>query len=150
MESDGDAMGYRNVSDPHGIPQTELEVSIRSLWASVLRVSEGSLGMEDDFYAAGGDSVSAIHLARAAREASLQLPATDIIRNPTIRAMAKIAESAVLDHEFDEDEIPSMSLDEMAPHDLTLLDLDNAGLDRLKGELLERHGLCARLAIVKF
>ena len=147
-EGNGNAIGYQDVSDPNSIPQTEVEVAIRSLWASILRISEGSLGMEDDFYASGGDSVSAIRLARAAREAGLQLPATDIIRNPTIRAMAKIASSAVLDHEFDDDDIPSTSLDQMVPHDLTLLDIDSAGLDLLKEELLEKHGLPARSVFV--
>ena len=136
-------------SDYYDIPQTKAEITIRSLWASVLRLNEESLGLEDDFYTHGGDSVSAIRLARAAREAGLQLPATDIIRNPTIRAMAKIAESAELDHEFDEDDMPSMSLDQMAPHDLTLLDIDSAGLERLKEELLEKHGLCARLVVAR-
>lgn len=140
LESEGkdSAMEYQDV------PQTELEAEIRTLWASILRLNEGSLGMDDDFYASGGDSVSAIRLARAAREAGLQLPATDIIRNPTIRAMAKIAESAVLNHEFDDDDTPSISLDQMTPHDLTLLDIDSAGLERLRKELLDKHGLCAR------
>ena len=143
-------MGYhQDLSDPYDIPRTEAEVTIRSLWASVLRLNEGSLGMGDDFYASGGDSVSAIRLARAAREVGLQLPATDIIRNPTIRAMAMIAESAVLNHEFDDDDTPSMSLDKMAPHDLTLLDIDSAGLVQLKEKLLEKHGLCARLVVAR-
>ena len=147
-EENDNAMGYQDVADPHNVPQTEVEARIRSLWASVLRLNEGSLSMEDDFYASGGDSVSAIRLARAAREAGLQLPATDIIRNPTIRAMSKIAEFAVLNHEFDDDDIPSMSLDQMVPHDLTLLDIDSAGLGRLKKELSDKHGLSARFVVV--
>jgi aryl carrier-like protein len=146
-EETGYGIGYQDVSDPSNVPQTEVEAEIRSLWASVLRLNEGSLNMEDDFYASGGDSVSAIRLARAAREAGLQLPATDIIRNPTIRAMAKIAETTVLNHEFDDDDTPSMSLDLMAPHDLTLLDIDSAGLERLKEELFEKHGLSARFVV---
>lgn len=92
-----------------------------------------------------GDSISAIHLASAARESGLQLLATDIIRNPTICAMAHIAESAVLNRDFDEDDMPSLNLAQMAPRDLTLLDLDDSGLDRLRDELLKKHGLSARL-----
>lgn len=75
---------------------------------------------DDDFYAAGGDSISAIHLASAA---GLQLQVTNTIRNPTVRAMAQIAESAILNRAFDDDGIPLMNLTQMAPHHLTSLDL---------------------------
>lgn len=142
--STGSILGDEHIIDPHATPQTQLQATIRSLWATVLSLNEGFLGIDDDFYAAGGDSIAAIHLAHAARKADLELPATDIIRNPTIRAMAHIAESAVLNHDFDDDDIPSMNFAEMAPHDLALLDLDNAGLDRLRNELQKKHGLSAR------
>ncbi|KAF8582905.1 acetyl-CoA synthetase-like protein [Ramaria rubella] len=79
-----------------------------------------------------GDSLSAIHLASAAREAGLHLLATDIIRNLTIRAMSKIAESAVVDHERD------------APEDLTVLTVDKPHLDFLRTKLLPDHGLSTR------
>ncbi|KAF8588131.1 acetyl-CoA synthetase-like protein, partial [Ramaria rubella] len=90
--------------DADAQPLTELQATIRSLWASTLRIPEASLRIDDDFYAAGGDSISAIRLATAAREAGIPLPATDIIRNPTIRAMTQIAESAVINHDYDDDE----------------------------------------------
>ncbi|KAF8581319.1 acetyl-CoA synthetase-like protein, partial [Ramaria rubella] len=122
---------------------TETQLAVRSLWASILRIREAPLRIDDDFYTMGGDSISAIRLASAAREAGLHLPATDIIRNPTIRAMAKIAESAVVDHEFDDDEAPSVTLDEMRPEDLTVLTVDEAHLDFLRVKLLPDHGLSA-------
>ena len=137
-----------DITSPRSGPKTELQAQIRSLWASLLRLNEGSLGIDDDFYTAGGDSVSAIHLARASRGAGIALSVTDIIRNPTVRAMAKIAESTVINHEFDDDEIPSKSLDQMAPDDLTLLDLDGIGLESLREELLEKHGLPDRKSVV--
>jgi hypothetical protein len=134
--------------DHRTTPQTELQGTIRSLWASVLRIDECSLGMDDDFYSVGGNSISAIHLARAARVARLHLPVIDIIRNPTIRAMAHIASSSLLDHDNrDDDDTPSNNLAEMAPHDLTLLDTDDAGLNRLKDELLHKHGLSPRSVV---
>ncbi|KAF8572685.1 CoA-dependent acyltransferase [Ramaria rubella] len=108
---------------------TELQVSIRSLWASILRISEASLRIDDNFYIVGGDSISAIRLASAAREAGLHLLATDIIRNPTIRAMAQIAQSTVINHDFDDDDTPTVTLAHMSPKDLTLLDVDEAQLD---------------------
>ncbi|KAF8574906.1 amino acid adenylation [Ramaria rubella] len=121
----------------------ELQATLRSLWASELRINENLLRIDDDFYIVGGDSISAIRLASAAREAGLHLPATDIIRNPTIRAMAKIAESAIIDREFDDDDVPSVSFDQMCPRDLTLLDLDQAQLNFLRDSLFPQHGLSA-------
>jgi hypothetical protein len=52
----------------------------------------------------------------------------------------------VLNHDFDDDDVPSVKLDQMTSHDLTLVDLDDAGLEHLKEELQEKHGLAARLA----
>jgi aryl carrier-like protein len=111
----------------------------------VLGCQESSLGLDDDFYAVGGDSISAVYIANAARTAGLQLLATDIIRNPTLRAMANIAEYIVTSHEFDEDDdIPSVTLDLMSPQDLTLLVLDQYTLDSLRDELLPKQGISAR------
>ncbi|KAF8573006.1 acetyl-CoA synthetase-like protein [Ramaria rubella] len=120
---------------------TELQATIRSLWASTLRIPEVSLHIDDDFYTAGGDSISAIRLASAAREAGIHLPATDIIRNPTIRAMTQIAESAAINHDYDDDDIPSVALDMMCPRDLTLLDFDQEQLDSLRDSSLPEHGI---------
>ncbi|KAF8587753.1 amino acid adenylation [Ramaria rubella] len=127
---------------------TEPQTTIRSLWAMVLRISEASLLIDDDFYTVGGDSIAAIRLAGAARERGLDLPATDIIRNPTIRAMAQIAESSAVNHDFDDDDTPSVTLDQMSTSDLTLLTLDQAQLDSLRENLLPQHGLSARLVIL--
>ncbi|KAF8580410.1 acetyl-CoA synthetase-like protein [Ramaria rubella] len=125
---------------------TEMQLAVRSLWASILGISEGPLRIDDDFYTMGGDSMSAIRLASAARKAGLHLPATDIIRNPTIRAMAQIANSAVVDHEFDDDEAPSVTLNEMGPEHLTMLSMNEAQLDFLRLKLLPDHGLFPKIA----
>ncbi|KAF8584773.1 acetyl-CoA synthetase-like protein [Ramaria rubella] len=136
------------VDEQEAAPLTGLQATIRSLLASTLRIPEASLRIDDDFYATGGDSISAIRLATAAREAGIHLPATDIIRNPTIRAMTQIAESAVINHDYDEDDIPSVALDQMCPGDLTLLDFDQAQLDALRDILLPRHGASVQDAYI--
>jgi hypothetical protein len=132
-------------ADTRVTPQTKLQGTIRSLWASVLHIDEGLLGMDDDFYSAGGNSISAIYLARAACASGLHLPVMDIIRNPTIRAMAQIAGSAALGGGGgDDDDTLLMNLAEMVPHDLTLLEVDDVGLHRLRDEILDKHGLSPR------
>lgn len=147
---EGDFLADYNTADLASTLQTELQATVRSLWASVLHIREGLLHIDDDFYTAGGDSILAIRLASAAREAGLHLLATDIIRNPTIRAMAEIATSSAIDHDFDDDDIPSMNLSQMKPLDLTLLDLDQDELDVLRNDLLPQHGLSARLVPTLF
>ncbi|KAF8572566.1 hypothetical protein K439DRAFT_1321050, partial [Ramaria rubella] len=43
-------------------PLTEMQLAVRSLWASILRIREAPLRLDDDFYTVGGDSISAIRL----------------------------------------------------------------------------------------
>jgi aryl carrier-like protein len=130
--------------DSSAAPKTDLHLAIRSLWAAILHLSPGSLGIDDNFYELGGDSISAIRLASAAREAGIHLVATDITEHPTIRAMAHISQSAIVNHDFDDDDIPSVMLEQMLPSDLTLMDLDQEGLDALRDDLLPKHNLFPR------
>ncbi|KAF8588133.1 hypothetical protein K439DRAFT_706650 [Ramaria rubella] len=123
------------------LPHTESQATIRTLWASVLHVNEGSLSVDVNFYVAGGDSILAIRLATLARQAGLSLLPTDIIRHPTIRAMAEIASAPSVFYEF-VDDTPSVTLERMTPTDLTLLNLDSEELDFLRNKLLPKHGLC--------
>ena len=114
------------------------------VWTSVLHIDEGLIGIDNDFYASGGDSISAIRLSSAARKAGLTLLATDIIRNPTIRTMAEVASSRINDEpELDDDEITS-TLDHMSLSNLSLLDIDQSGLDSLCRTLLLTHGLSSK------
>jgi aryl carrier-like protein len=127
-------------------PSNEVQATLRSLWAMILNLSEDSLSIDDDFYMMGGDSISAIRLASAAREAGIHLLATDIIQNPTILAMAHIAKSSAVNHNFDDDDAPSVEFEQMSPSDLTLMELDQQGLDVLRDHLLPKHSLSPRSA----
>ncbi|KAF8584772.1 CoA-dependent acyltransferase [Ramaria rubella] len=62
--------------------------------------------------------------------------------------MIQIAESAVINHDYDEDDIPSVALDQMCPGDLTLLDFDQAQLDALRDTLLPQHGASVQDAYI--
>ncbi|KAF8582016.1 hypothetical protein K439DRAFT_1662032 [Ramaria rubella] len=131
-------------SKPGAAPETECQAMLRSLWALILNLNEDSFSIEANFYAVGGDSISAIQLASLAQEASSTLLATDIIENPMIRTMAHITESSVINHDFDNDDVPSVSLDQMAPNDLTLMDLDRQRLDALRG-MANHSGIFAKV-----
>lgn len=131
-------------------PRDELQATLRTLWASILNIGEELLSIDVDFFAVGGDSISAIRLASAARDAGIHLQTTDIIQNPTIVEMARIARTAVMDYKFDDDETPSVTLDQMNPEDLTLLDIDKTRLDVFQKQLLSKHGLLPTYVYISF
>ncbi|KAF8577761.1 hypothetical protein K439DRAFT_1621864 [Ramaria rubella] len=69
----------QDVTNSYAIPQTKLQALIRTLWVRILQTHEAVLGLDDDFYRADGNSISAILLASSARQAGLHLLATNII-----------------------------------------------------------------------
>jgi hypothetical protein len=58
--------------------------------------------------------------------------------------MAQVAGSAVPHCDFDDDDISSITLDHMSPQRLTLLVLDQDGIDSFRDKLLPQHGISAR------
>lgn len=127
-----------------GVPHNEVQAALRSLWTFILDIEENALSIDDDFFMVGGDSISAIRLASSARGAGLSLSVANIIRNPTIRKMAQIAQSVVSDDNFDYDEIPSITLDLMSPADLPLLKFTSGELNTLREDLLPKYNLSPR------
>ncbi|TMR07685.1 amino acid adenylation domain-containing protein [Nonomuraea turkmeniaca] len=64
-------------------PSTPSEVRIAAIWANVLGTDD--LGVDDDFFALGGDSFMAV---RAVREIDPALRVIDLFTRPTIRELA--------------------------------------------------------------
>jgi acyl-CoA synthetase (AMP-forming)/AMP-acid ligase II len=68
-------------------PSTGLEAALVRIWADELDVTE--IGIDDDFAAAGGDSLSAVRVAVAAEElCGVTLGDQAVARSRTIRSMA--------------------------------------------------------------
>ncbi|MGN9783170.1 amino acid adenylation domain-containing protein [Nonomuraea sp. ZG12] len=70
-------------------PATENERVVCAAVASVLRRAE--VGVDQDFFALGGDSILAISLLSALRDAGLYVTATQIFTNSTVGALAAVA-----------------------------------------------------------
>ncbi|MGW2157746.1 amino acid adenylation domain-containing protein [Nonomuraea sp. NPDC001699] len=70
-------------------PRTPAEVRLAELWSSILGVS--GVGIDDDFFALGGDSFKAV---RAVRDSGIPATVLDLFKNPTIRAFATLDGSA--------------------------------------------------------
>ncbi|MBI0382863.1 AMP-binding protein, partial [Streptomyces albiflaviniger] len=67
-------------------PRTATERTLAAVWARILRVDR--VGMEDNFFSLGGDSILSIQLVSQARQAGLAVTSRDVYRHQTVAALA--------------------------------------------------------------
>ncbi len=70
-------------------PRTPAEVLLAGIWREVLRLDR--LGVHDDFFRLGGDSILSIQVVARARQAGLALTPRQLFENPTVAALAAVA-----------------------------------------------------------
>ncbi|MFD4393729.1 amino acid adenylation domain-containing protein [Kitasatospora sp. NPDC058478] len=71
-------------------PRTEREQVLTEILAEVL--GTGRVGIDEDFFALGGDSIRSIQVVSRARKAGLTLTTRDIFTHKTAAALAQVAE----------------------------------------------------------
>ena len=71
-------------------PSTALEAALADLWAAVLQVDVDLVGVRDNFFALGGDSILSIQLASRARRAGLRFTTKDLFLHQTIAELASV------------------------------------------------------------
>ncbi len=69
-------------------PRTPVETLLAKLWAEVLGVS--NVGVRDDFYELGGDSLRAVNVLQRTRELGLELPLQVLLGRHTIEELAEL------------------------------------------------------------
>ncbi|MGW4898739.1 AMP-binding protein, partial [Kitasatospora sp. NPDC004240] len=69
-------------------PRTPLEERLAAVWAEVLGLTQ--VGVEDSFFDLGGDSIRAVRLVGALREAGYDITIPDVFEQRTIAAMATV------------------------------------------------------------
>ncbi|MFI6099214.1 amino acid adenylation domain-containing protein [Lentzea sp. NPDC051213] len=84
------APDYSAASDTTRTPRTDQERLLCGVFAEVLGL--GDVGVEDNFFALGGDSIIAIQVVSRARAAGLRISARDMFVHRTVEALASIAE----------------------------------------------------------
>lgn len=67
--------------------ETKTEQQVAAIWARLL--GKETVSVQEDFFAAGGDSIKSIKLAARAQELGLPLEAADVFINRTIAAIAR-------------------------------------------------------------
>jgi amino acid adenylation domain-containing protein len=70
-------------------PRTEMEILLAELWSDALDVQP--IGVHDDFFELGGDSMHCIQIVSAARARGVELSARDLFVHPTIAGLATVA-----------------------------------------------------------
>lgn len=77
-------------------PRNEIERALARLWQETLHLD--SLSVWDNFFACGGDSLTAVQLIARIRQAfQVELPLGSIFREPTIAEQAILVENLLLD-----------------------------------------------------
>src|SRR5436853_372006 len=70
----------------YAAPATSTEEVLAAIWAYVLDVHP--IGVRDNFFALGGDSIRAIQVLGMARDRGLQVSLMDVFKHPTIRELS--------------------------------------------------------------
>ncbi|MFH9499792.1 amino acid adenylation domain-containing protein, partial [Streptomyces globisporus] len=83
------APDYNSTAPSSRPPSTPQEKTLTTLFADVLGLDQ--VGVDDGFFALGGDSISSIVLVSRAREQGLGLSPRDIIQHKTPRQLAHVA-----------------------------------------------------------
>jgi amino acid adenylation domain-containing protein/non-ribosomal peptide synthase protein (TIGR01720 family) len=79
---------------PKPQPTTPAEQAMQGLWAVVLGRPVETLGIQDDFFQAGGDSITAMKLVGLVRAEGYSLAVSDVFNRPTLAGLAAGLEKA--------------------------------------------------------
>ncbi|MFG3714249.1 SDR family NAD(P)-dependent oxidoreductase [Micromonospora sp. NPDC047730] len=74
---------------PHRAPESPREQILAEIWAEIFRVDR--VGVTDNFFDLGGDSILSLRLVGAARRAGLRIAEADVFAHPTVRDLAAVA-----------------------------------------------------------
>ncbi len=76
---------------PRIAPRDDAEAALAAIWADVLGRSVDAIGVTDDFFGLGGNSVLSVQVAYRARRAGRHIVPKDLFLHPTIERLATVA-----------------------------------------------------------
>jgi amino acid adenylation domain-containing protein len=104
-------------------PRSAAEEILAAVWAEVLGLPEGRVGIHDNFFELGGQSILGLQVASRLRKRGLRVTAKQLFDHPTIAALAALAKPV---------EAAAHAAPELLPYALS--GMDAAGVRRLFGE----------------
>ncbi|MBU7586988.1 MAG: phosphopantetheine-binding protein [Nostoc sp. TH1S01] len=109
-------------------PTTQVEKALASIWSQVLGIER--VGIYDNFFEMGGDSIQSIQIIAKANQLGWQLTTNQLFDYPTIAELAKIAETTLLTSTNSE-EAQSENLTSFIPSDFPESELSQSELNEL-------------------
>ena len=89
-------------------PQNENEAVLADIWCQVLKRDQ--VGMEEDFFALGGDSILSLQVIARAKKRGLKITPLQLFDQPTIAALARVAKPLVSDANPADDEAAQLQI----------------------------------------
>ncbi|NWE03700.1 amino acid adenylation domain-containing protein [Pseudomonas sp. IPO3749] len=87
---DRKALPKPEATQQYEAPQSALEQQIAAIWADVLGVEQ--VGLNDNFFERGGDSIISIQVVSRARAAGIHFTAKALFQHQTVRSLARVAQ----------------------------------------------------------
>ncbi|MBM7114700.1 non-ribosomal peptide synthase/polyketide synthase [Archangium primigenium] len=81
-----------SLGKPYAEPRNDVERRLAAVWSELLGIER--VGIHDDFFELGGDSIIAIQVIARARQKGLELNPKQLFQNQTIAALAAVVGSA--------------------------------------------------------
>jgi amino acid adenylation domain-containing protein len=82
----------RNRDEEFVAPRNAVEQTLADIWSAVLRVSR--VGIQDDFFELGGDSIISIRIVARAKQAGIQFKPAELFQARTIERLAVMVEQS--------------------------------------------------------
>ncbi|KAK6446375.1 hypothetical protein FP744_10002625 [Trichoderma asperellum] len=82
---------------PKRQPQTAAEKQVQRIWSRILQIKKDVLGLDDNFFHLGGDSITAMMLVGAARKQGLTVNIAGIFRSHRLEELAHLASPGTSD-----------------------------------------------------
>ena len=76
-------------SEHYAAPGTPTEIALARIWADLLGVAQ--VGVDDNFFAIGGDSILSLQIVGRAKQQGIHLVTKDLFQHQTIRELAAVA-----------------------------------------------------------
>jgi amino acid adenylation domain-containing protein/non-ribosomal peptide synthase protein (TIGR01720 family) len=95
-------LSQRQLEDEYVAPQSQIEKELFSIWSDVLKIEK--IGIHDNFFRIGGDSIISIQLISRARLKGIYLSVKDIFNYPTIASLAAVAKTEEDNNTFKPDQ----------------------------------------------
>ena len=92
--------GNKSLSVNFQEPRNELEIALTEIWQEVLNITP--IGVNDNFFEIGGDSILSIQIVAKARSQNLLLKPNQIFENQTIADLALFANFGAMDTTFEQ------------------------------------------------